>query len=634
MYGDLLAPLRVLGVPEAHGLGLTGTGVRIGVLAPAFRLDHDAFRSLRVVATRDFVDGDSDVGPGEDDPPDAAAVGTGVLALVAGRMDGTLLAPAFHADLYLARIGGGGTPERAVEERWVEALEWMVSEGVQVVTSALGFREFSDFAYEAEDLDGDTPLSTAASDAAASAGVVVVAPMGNGGPEPRTLLAPSDGDSVVAVGAGSLGLSPLSFSGRGPTADGRSVPVLLAPGRGLPTAGIGAPEEIVEVAGSQYAGALLAGVAALFLDVHRGRGPVEVRRALLESGAGRVVPDPRPDAPPTPHAASAILFPDDLRALPLQELSPAGRLTNLTPLFRWEATTVLADANPVAYTLSVAPDSAFLVTPVVAEVVGAFAVRPARPLPPEGRVFWRVEAETQQGVRRRTSVRGPIRVPPWVELRSLNDPGGVTVGEARPSFLWSGFPLEPPAGPFLFDLEVFFERTGERVLRAEGLEEESFRPETDLPFNQPLRWEVVARARTVGADTASSPAPFVVTSRTRPPVTILFQNFPNPFPRPAEPDEVTRIWFDLARDSQVRLAVHDLRGRLVRRLIPRKGCGTGALALEAGEYGREGAVEEGPCVLLHWDGRDDRGRRVRAGVYLLRLATGDGEDVRRIVFWP
>lgn len=74
---------------------------------------------------------------------------------------------------------------------------------------------------------------------------------------------------------------------------------------------------------------------------------------------------------------------------------------------------------------------------------------------------------------------------------------------------------------------------------------------------------------------------------------------PNPFnPR-------TTVWLDIPRAGDAALAVHDLRGRLVRTLWQ----GT----LEAGRH---------PVT---WDGRDERGGQAASGVYLVRLVAADGE---------
>jgi hypothetical protein len=80
---------------------------------------------------------------------------------------------------------------------------------------------------------------------------------------------------------------------------------------------------------------------------------------------------------------------------------------------------------------------------------------------------------------------------------------------------------------------------------------------------------------------------------------------PNPFnPR-------TVVSFELSEAGEVAVAVHDVQGRLVRRLA-------------AGRYG-SGRHE------LVWDGRDERGRAAGAGVYLVRLSAPQGDAATRVV---
>lgn len=82
----------------------------------------------------------------------------------------------------------------------------------------------------------------------------------------------------------------------------------------------------------------------------------------------------------------------------------------------------------------------------------------------------------------------------------------------------------------------------------------------------------------------------------------LAPNRPNPF------NPLTEIRFALPAAARAVLTVHDVRGRLVRRLL--------AAALPAGEH------------VVRWDGRDDDGRAVASGGYLCRL-TADGEHRER-----
>jgi len=81
--------------------------------------------------------------------------------------------------------------------------------------------------------------------------------------------------------------------------------------------------------------------------------------------------------------------------------------------------------------------------------------------------------------------------------------------------------------------------------------------------------------------------------------------YPNPFnPR-------TTVAYRLDRASEVRLAIHDLRGRIVRNLV--------AQTLAAGRH------------TTVWDGMDDTGRTVPSGIYLVRLTAPGGADQAKIV---
>ena len=89
-----------------------------------------------------------------------------------------------------------------------------------------------------------------------------------------------------------------------------------------------------------------------------------------------------------------------------------------------------------------------------------------------------------------------------------------------------------------------------------------------------------------------------------PTVSRLHANFPNPFnPR-------TTIMFDLSRSGPVELAVFDVAGRLVKRLVS-----------ESMSAGRHEAV---------WEGRDTAGRQASAGVYFFQLKTTDTIDTKRM----
>ncbi len=86
----------------------------------------------------------------------------------------------------------------------------------------------------------------------------------------------------------------------------------------------------------------------------------------------------------------------------------------------------------------------------------------------------------------------------------------------------------------------------------------------------------------------------------------LYPAMPNPF------NPLTQIRFDLPVPALVDLGIYDISGRLVRQLMA-------GIAHEAGHH------------TLRWDGRDDKGRTVAAGVYFLRLDANEMTKMGKVV---
>jgi len=220
-------------------------------------------------------------------------------------------------------------------------------------------------------------------------------------------------------------------------------------------------------------------------------------------------------------------------------------------------------------------------------------------------------------------------VPPWVELLTFNSVDDATTMERRPTFRWRSPSAATPPGPFHYLVEIF--RSSDEVVEVadSNLSATSFTPATDLSINTAYRWRVVAA---LGPDTAvtESATNFFVLDDDVPPTTLLLQNFPNPFPNPTVGTNTTCIWFDLATPATVRLEILDLRGHIVRTLVPFPGTdGT----LEAGRYGRPAMPVPGNCDPdFTWDGTGNDGTRAPRGVYIVILVTPDETFTKRIVY--
>ena len=113
----------------------------------------------------------------------------------------------------------------------------------------------------------------------------------------------------------------------------------------------------------------------------------------------------------------------------------------------------------------------------------------------------------------------------------------------------------------------------------------------------------------------------------RPAITLLYQNFPNPFP--STTSRATCIWFDLNRTTPVSLTIHDARGNLVRTLLPNA---SSPQFLQPGRYGRASSSGVGCDPAFMWDGTAADGTVVPRGVYLIRLRAGGVQSIKKAVF--
>lgn len=284
---DLWA-LDITGITYAHSFGYTGNGVTIGVIDSGFNTEHEAFDGIQVVAERDFLQEDDDVADGPGDPAGQDHHGTQVLALLAGNQGDTFRGATPHARYVLAKtqtLHG----DDADEDHFVAAVEWMAAQGVDVITTSVGFTD-KDWP---DNLDGKTTAATKVAGTAATHGIVFVAAAGNFGPESATLAAPADHERVIAVGAVEPTLEIAGFSSRGPTADGRIKPDLVAPGAWLWSVNPSTASEYIPVFGTSHATPLVAGAAALLVQARMEKAVVfDVRLVLRMTASHAAQPDP------------------------------------------------------------------------------------------------------------------------------------------------------------------------------------------------------------------------------------------------------------------------------------------------------------------------------------------------------
>jgi len=291
-YGGSAYQLEQVGLVPLLNAGYNGSRskvfeepVRIAILDTGFRRDHSALKDVKVVAEWDFVNNDPITRNEDGDPFFQDYHGTLVLGTIAGHADGELIGPAWGAEYLLAKTEIVDTEIVFEEDNWIAGIEWADSAGADIVTSSLGYIDW----YARDDLDGNTARCTIAADIAVSHGMVVVNSAGNSGSD--GLIAPADGDSVIAVGAVERGGAIADFSSRGPTADGRIKPDLVAMGVNVYTVSVSDTAGYSYANGTSFSAPLIAGGCAVLLEIHPDWSPIKVMEAL-ESTASRAY---RPD---------------------------------------------------------------------------------------------------------------------------------------------------------------------------------------------------------------------------------------------------------------------------------------------------------------------------------------------------
>ena len=207
--------------------GFTGKGVVIGVLDAGFLgFSNDSmFQHIisegRVLGFYDFVEKDNNV-------ERQSNHGTYVMSCLAGKDNVQQLGLAINSQFLLARAEQASSSRLVKEVRWVEALEWAVEKGAQIITSSL---IYSNQLYRRTQMNGSSLISKAAEKAFLEKNVLVLNSAGNADQGPWEIIgAPGDAPHVLTVGACEPNGLKCDFSSVGPTHDLRMKPNVVAKG--------------------------------------------------------------------------------------------------------------------------------------------------------------------------------------------------------------------------------------------------------------------------------------------------------------------------------------------------------------------------------------------------------------------
>ncbi len=256
-----------VGLVNARTQGIVGTGrgVIIAVLDGEVDINHPDLKG-RVVHKRNYTNESW----GNPHPH-----GTHVAGIIAGN-GSQYKGMAPEAIIWNYKLLPSQATNSAEGFKGADAIEDVIKdmkEGVKIANCSWGVPT---------ELDG-TNVWAKTAERATKLGLVLVKSAGNNGPEPGTLTSPADafGD-VIVVGASSRdGSQVTSFSSRGPTADNRPKPDILAPGEQIVSAVPGGSYQ--KMSGTSMAAPHIAGIAALLLERNPKLEPWQIKKILMES---------------------------------------------------------------------------------------------------------------------------------------------------------------------------------------------------------------------------------------------------------------------------------------------------------------------------------------------------------------
>ncbi|HMJ47370.1 MAG TPA: S8 family serine peptidase, partial [Ferruginibacter sp.] len=231
-YGRSNGQVKIHKGEFLHNHGFRGEGMQMAILDAGFfhYLTLPTFDSVRlgnqILNTWDFVANEASVN--ED-----YVHGMQCFSIIAANLPGTFVGTAPKASFYLYRTEDINSEYPIEEQNYAAGLERADSVGVDITSTSLGYFDFdpgvTDYTYA--DMNGNTSISARAADLAAKKGIMMVIAAGNEGNNAwHYLITPSDGDSVLSVGAVDTLGNSVGFSSYGPSSDGQVKPGVAAVG--------------------------------------------------------------------------------------------------------------------------------------------------------------------------------------------------------------------------------------------------------------------------------------------------------------------------------------------------------------------------------------------------------------------
>jgi subtilisin family serine protease len=283
---------QLLGIPDMHKAGFTGKGVTVAIFDSGFPGLDKAPAFSHLFTNKQVLGQLNVVRPWIKEVFRDNEHGTQVASLIVANQAETLVSGAHQAQVIFAITEDVATEYPVEELNWVRAAEYADSLGVDIINSSLGYLDFDEpkLTYTTAQLDGKTTYVSRGASLAAKRGILIVNSVGNyGSAGSSSLVAPADAAGILAVGSVTASSTVSTFSSRGPTADGRIKPEVVAFGQSPVL--IRASGQVSAAAGTSFSSPQIAALAAGLWEAKPTWTKDELLTNLIKSGTQYATPD-------------------------------------------------------------------------------------------------------------------------------------------------------------------------------------------------------------------------------------------------------------------------------------------------------------------------------------------------------